>query len=754
MNRKVGKLEKLLGIRRFISNIFKGKNNMIGILTEKPSARANFATALGGVTGVFNNEQYKIVNARGHLYEYLDPDQQVPSNLQAQYKSWDLSYLPWDETKFSWKRRMKEDTSALLASLKAELSTCDEIVIATDVDPSGEGQLLAWEILDELGLHNKKITRMYFADESEKELQKAFISRKPIPSMQTDMEFVKAQYRCQWDMLSMQFTRIATNCAPDRSVLRQGRLKSAMVKITGDGLKAVAEYKKVVKYTNKFRDENGVIYTNPDEPICDNKSDVQAVYHDSPVVTDSTAMKRTAPPKLIDLAGLSSRLSSQGVKAKDVLSVYQKMYEAKIVSYPRTEDKVITPDQFNDMLPLVDRIAAVVGVDTSLLTHRQPRPTHVKTGGAHGANRPGPNVPGALSDLTKYGACGPAIYEILAKSFLAMLAEDYEYESQKGHIQDFPKFTGSASVPKKMGWKLVYSDDDIEDDDSKGLGKTGSPYIADVVNPKPPVPSMKWLMKKLETCDVGTGATRTSTYADVTSDKAKYPLMVERKGKLSMSQYGQMSYILLNGTLIGDVKMTEQLNREMREIEAGNMNPADGLYKIRDMVRHDMEVMRGNVATLKAEMPDIEEKGEIQKKDKYEGTWKRKKVSFNREWGGHYFTDDECERLCNGEEIEIHGLISKKTGKPYGVKGKLAKLKYNGHEYVGFDRTGFADALPNEFCKHRFSDQEKADLLAGKEIYVDGMVNNQGVVFAAKMTYGVKPGDKSGNKSLILDFSK
>ena len=68
---------------------------------------------------------------------------------------------------------------------------------------------------------------------------------------------------------------------------------------------------------------------------------------------------------------------------KQVLDTYQKMYEAQVVSYPRTEDKNITPEQFNELLPLVDKIANVVGVDASLLTHRQPRSTHV-TGGFGG----------------------------------------------------------------------------------------------------------------------------------------------------------------------------------------------------------------------------------------------------------------------------------------------------------------------------------------------------------------------------------
>ncbi|NKS04691.1 hypothetical protein GS528_27965 [Rhodococcus hoagii] len=92
----------------------------------------------------------------------------------------------------------------------------------------------------------------------------------------------------------------------------------------------------------------------------------------------------------MDLAALSSLLSKKGFGAKNVLETYQKMYEVQVVSYPRTEDKFISPEQFNELLPLVDAIAAVVGVDSAALSHRTPRKSHVKSGGAHGANRPGP----------------------------------------------------------------------------------------------------------------------------------------------------------------------------------------------------------------------------------------------------------------------------------------------------------------------------------------------------------------------------
>lgn len=738
---------------------------MIGILAEKPSAARNFAAALGGSVsgGTYNGEQFIIVAARGHLYEFKDPSKMVPSSLSQQYKDWNIGNLPWNEKDFQWQRQPKKDTTSLLHSIKKQLDACDEVCIATDVDPTGEGELLAWEILDELDIKPKKFSRMYFMDESAKEVQKAFVNRKVIPSMMQDMDYVKANYRSQWDLLSMQFTRIATHCVGGGAVLRQGRLKSVMVKISGDGLKAYNEYKKVVKYQNKFRDENGVIYSSPEEPIYDKKEDVPTdIYHTSDVVCDKKEMKQQAPPKLVDLASLSSTLVTKGFTAKEVQDTYQKLYEAKIVSYPRTEDKFISPEQFNDLLPLVDKIAAVVGVDISLLTHRVARNTHVKSGGAHGANRPGPNVPNSLAGLSSYGTCAPEIYEILAKNTLAMFAEDYEYESQKGHVKDYPKFVGTAAVPKSAGWKAVYNDidDDVDaDDTSKGLGTVADPYIADVVNPRPPRPTMKWLMKQLEKHDVGTGATRNSTYAEITNSKSDKSLMKDTKGKIDLTDCGQMSYVIIQGTKIADVEVTEALMNEMRDIANGKANPDDCLAKVKDMVMHDKEVMLSNMPNLSQLDPDMLSKYQRSggaPKEKCSGTWNGKQVSFTREWSGHRFTDEECQKLLNGEEIEIVDCVSSKTGKTFGVHGKLENQTFKGKKFVGFKSLGFLNSgsgkkqgPPAEWCQHKFTQDELDALEAGTEIYVEGMVSNKNNVFSAYVSYGEK---EDGRKGIIMRF--
>lgn len=719
---------------------------MIGILTEKPSAGRNFAKALGGMKGTYNGESYVIVSARGHLYGYKEPSLQVDSSKTSFYKTWSLDNLPWNENDFKWVREKKKDTQSTIKNIKTVLGACDEIVIATDVDPSGEGELLAWEILDETHLRPKKFSRMYFTDEAVSSIQKAFVSRKPIKSMLSDMDYVKATYRTQWDFLSMQWTRIATICGDGHSQLRQGRLKSAMVQIVGQQLDAIKNYKKVPYYQNRFIDDNKNVFVNKDEQTYPDKKLVPQIYVQSDVVVDSKEIKHTSPPKLLDLAGLSSILSGRGVKAKDVLATYQKMYESQVVSYPRTEDKCVTPEQFAELLPLVDKIAGVVGVDTALLTHRIPRSTHVKTGGAHGANRPGINVPKSLDELRQYGSCAPMIYEILAKNYLSILAEDYEYEYQKGHLAKYPKFTGTASVPLKQGYKAVFNNDDDDIDvSSKGLGHTAVPFVYEGFPPKPTQPTMKWLMKQLEKHDVGTGATRTSTYADVTSDKSKYPLLKEARGKLSMSQYGEMSYQIIQGTHIGDLKITEQVMADMRGIAEGKLNPDKCLMNIRQLIRDDIAVMKANGMKFRKESGGS--MATYETKEKYTGTWNGKPVSFTRIWAGHRFTDDECEALCRGEILRLTGL-RKKDGGTFDAAGSLAEQTYNGHKFVGFALRD--DVVPDEWRQHKFTEDEKNMLELGQSVFIEDAVSKAGNPFSAKVHFGK---NKYGRMGIIPEFN-
>ena len=644
---------------------------MIGVFTEKPSAKRNFAKALGGEIGEFNGESYLIVNAAGHLFSLLDPDKQVNEGLVSRYKSWSISNLPWSHNDINWKYKCSD--RKLVDNIKKALIKCDEIVIATDIDPSGEGDLIAAEILLHIKLQNKKISRMYFTDESVESIQQAFIGRKEI-NLLNNYDYQKGLFRAKWDYMSMQFTRVVTNYSPIRAVLRQGRLKSVMVSFVGGALEELDKYEKIPFYQNRFRDENGIVYTSTKEEKYKNVKDVPNKYSESAVILDSEERKSTIPPKLLDLAKLSSILASKGYSAREVLSTYQKMYENQILSYPRTSDKNITSGQFNEMLPYIDKIADLVGCDRSKLTHRTPRKTHVQDKGSHGANRPGINIPNNLNDLNKFGRSAKMIYKILAQNFLAMFAEDFEYLQQKGHLEKYPDFKGSVSISLVLGWKEIFNIDEEEIFNKVGLGKIAKPFIYEGYPPKPPTPTMKWLMNKLDKNNVGTGATRTSTYSEVTNQNTKYPLLIDIKGKITMTDYGRLSYLLTKGTQISKVETTESVFNVIDEIGKGNLSLIENtLANLGNIVLSDIEIVKENAKHL-------DFKKVYEKKEKMEAVIDGKKISFNKKWGDYEFNLEELERLSLGETIKIQKI----PGKDYVVKGRLEKQKYKGKEFYGF----------------------------------------------------------------------
>lgn len=733
----------------------------VGILAEKPSAARNFAKALGGQSGTYNGEDYVIAFARGHLFELKQPVDQVAPSKRAKYASWSLSELPWDVNDFAFEREKKKDTSKLLADIKKTLSSCDSIAVCTDLDPSGEGFLLAWEVISELGLAHKPIYRMYFTDESPASIQKAFVSRKRITSPEDHDEYRMAWLRSRWDFLSMQWTRIASELVDKRAIVRQGRLKSAMIVLVGDQLKAHNEWKKVPFYEPRFRDENGVMYIDPDAQRFAHESDVDlSGLHASSVTVDSKTMKRSGPPRMLDLAGLSALLSAKGVKAAEVLKIYQKMYESQVVSYPRTDDKHVTKEQYAELVRNAPAIARAVGIDPSLLTHTAARSTHVKDSGAHGANRPGPNIPSSLAEVeNKYGKTGAMIYELLARSALAVLAEDYEYEAQKGHVTDFPAYVGSCSVPKKQGWKAVLggasmADDDDDANNSAGLGTQAKPFVHEGVPPRPAAPTVKWLMKQLERRDVGTGATRTSTFAEVSSSKARYPLMTETRGKIALTEHGDMSYRLLPGTHIGDLTITERVFADMKAVAKGEKQADDVLAEVARLVTDDIAVMTANAQTMRKDLG----MGDYVEKEYFEGTWEKTgaHVRFNRTWSGHRFTDQECMDLLAGKDIEITAT-SKRTGDDFTVIGSFGEYEFEGRKCIGFipDFTKPTSAAkrgvaPKSMLGVKLTDEQREKIEAGEKVKVKGMKSKKtGKTFDAYLSLEDKP---DGTRGIAFSF--
>ena len=297
-------------------------------------------------------------------------------------------------------------------------------------------------------------------------------------------------------------------------------------------------------------------------------------------------------------------------------------------------------------------------------------------------------------------------------------------------------------------------------------------------------------MKELEKHDVGTGATRTSIYADVTNENTKCPLLLETKGKLSMTQYGKVSYILLQGTHIGSVAITEQLMNDMRLVAAGQESADEVLSRVKQLVVEDIGIMRRNSLNVSSDLLDApigQKVGTCPRcgKDVVEGKkgygclgfrddppcrfifWKSNKLL---ESGKKSITPTMAKALLKSGKCEVSGLVSEK-GNTYGgilelvddgekvqtrfrlaedEERSLGKCPRCGRPVLensaGFGCTGYRDE--ENPCKFFISQNHPLlsksgkrvtknmvkDLLKTKKCHVTGLKSEKGKVYSCDLT--------------------
>lgn len=663
------------------------------ILAEKSSAFRHFSSFLGGETGNFNNEfDYVMARSQGHLLALKPPEQQVEDkSLKARYASWDdLSAMPWNLHDFAWRKEVSPKTRKVYNQIVKKSKDCDAIIIATDDDPSGEGDLLGGEILQSIDW-DKPVYRIRFdSDTSKAKFIKALNERTDFSNEKNQGIYHKGQARERFDFASMQLTRIATTVARKHDypvrVLPVGRLKSVIINLVYQQMMARAKYQKKPYFEVRFKDQNGNVFerdfSTGDKWRFADKNDADSDirnYHSSKIKIDSKELKRSAPPALLDLGSLTALVNKHGFSVKKVLSTYQDMYEAGYVSYPRTADKKITDDMFQDFLKNSKKIASVVGVDLSLLTHKTLRKKHAIKHADHGANRPGEKVPSSIDEIKdQYGECGYWIYMILAKSVLALLGEDYVYEQQKAHLVTYPEFKATLNIPKEQNYKLIFDEQEKKSEgNDKEFADPADPFVYQGQNRPPQKPTLTFLTNYLRKYDIGTGATRSSTIGALSS--GKYPLMKENRGEYKLNDTGLVDAALIQHTMIANTKTTKQLYDLMDAVGEGKYDANKVPFLIDQIVKHDMPVMKKNVKTV-SQVTGVSPQT---KRVKVKGTYKGKEIEFNDSWGGHTFTAEEKRDLLAGKKIKFK--YKKKNGNESETSGELKEMSYKGHKYWGYN---------------------------------------------------------------------
>jgi len=629
------------------------------IFAEKPSMGRTIAGAIGLPANGRSHIQGKDKDGRevivtwgvGHLVELLGGFE----DYRPELKQWQAGSLPFIPEQFKTQviSGTKDQYSEVEKILNA--SGVDEVVVATD--PGREGELIALYALQKIAERNlgkkagnaspqdlmnrqfKKISRLWPKSLTDVGINEAYKTMKPWSAHQSGIDAAQSRSEADW-IVGLNGTRALTLRArrmgrSEKGAWAVGRVMTPTLAILVNRELEIQNFKSknfwILEATFQAAagSYKGKWFKKAENPVegdpafidrftnLQDASAIQAKLKGSKgkIIKLDVREERKLPEMFYDLTDLQREGNKRfGYTAQKTLEIAQELYEAKILSYPRTNSKHLTgqdaaeiPHWLKTMAALPDysAFAATIGPKPGPLGKRYVDDSAVED---HHALMPTDKVPNLASLSNEQRN----IYDLVARRFLAAFFPARIEEKTTIITEAMGEvFRTNGTVVKDLGWSAVDSPsqskktkkgakkgaaaDDDEDDAPIGLPivklnepvTTKSADVAAKVTEPPKrlteadlLLAMKTAGKDIEdeeirdalkgmgVIGIGTPATRAATIEKLVSKGSpKYPKdpLVERKGKVLVPTPRGMT--LISMIPVQDLKSPELTGKWEAQLE-------------------------------------------------------------------------------------------------------------------------------------------------------------------------------------------
>lgn len=589
------------------------------VLAEKPSVGRELARVLGCADKTkthIEGKEYIVTWAMGHLIEPADPEA-----YDGRWATWSLDYLPMLPERLKY--RVIGRTGGQFRAIKGLFyrKDVDHLVVATDA--GREGEMVA-RLIMRLGGWKGKTSRLWISSQTDTAIREGFAALRPGRDYENLFHAAESRTAADW-IIGLNLSR-ALSCKHEVR-LSAGRVQTptlAMIARREEEIRSFVPRAFWNLYAD-FGDFKALWFAEDGNTRFFSRDKAETAAALPPgtrgrVVEAGAKEKRESPPKLYDLTALQREANaSLGFSAKRTLDILQTLYERhKVVSYPRTDSRYITPD----IVPtLPSRLAALKGT---------PFRKHVETLLAAGV-KPGKAVvnPQGVSDhhalipteepvdLSRFSPEERALWDMVIRRFIETLMGDFRYSVTTLVLEvTGTRFKARSRTTLDQGWRVLGGGtgaaEESEADTSVSLdrykrgdeltvvgtelkeGRTKPPprhtegtLLEAMENPGKFVDDPE-LRKSISRCGLGTPATR----AEIIEKLLKH-YYAERKGKeLHMTGRG----LELLDLVPEDMKspaLTARWEHRLQAIERDEEKPADFDRDIRrqaeDLVRQVKE---------------------------------------------------------------------------------------------------------------------------------------------------------------------
>ncbi|NTM24967.1 DNA topoisomerase 3 [Enterococcus faecium] len=698
------------------------------ILAEKPSQAASYAGAFKHSVKkdgffeiqdpIFSDETF-ITFGFGHLVELAEP-----GHYDEKWKNWALDALPIFPQQYDF--QVATDKKKQFKIVSGLLKKADTIIIATDSDREGEN--IAWSIIHESGaFSNKKVYKRLWINSLEKDvIRSGFQNLKP--GMDYYPFYQEAQTRQIADWLigmngSMLYT-LNLRSKGANGTFSLGRVQTPTLYMIYQRQQLIEHFKKEPFYEieSLIKTTNGSFkallspsqrFSTKEELLSFVSSKGATIGTQPGTIKDlQTKMKKTNSPNLFSLSSLQSKINQlYKATASQTLKAMQGLYEAKLLSYPRTDTPFITASEFQYLKANYDSYARFLSIDEPM-AQDQPRKRYVDGSKVqeHHAIIPTKQV-ASESVFNKLDDLQKKIYLLVMKTTLAMFLPDYAYEETviETNVSALC-FKATGKVPKVEGWKILFkADANKENEESQTLPAVtiGEAIQAEVKSvqkeTQPPKPftegtlltAMKTANKTVddeqaikilqEVEGIGTEATRASIIETL---KQKEYIKVE-KNKLIVTEKGKLLCQAVESQhLLTSAEMTAKWETYLKKIGKREGNQETFIANIKKFIVHLIEhvpddVQKLNFHTYQAEVKKETEKQTIGKCPKCGGNVVLKKAFYgcsnypnctftlSDQFRKKKLTKTNLKELLVGKETVVSG-IKKADKTTYHAKIKLS----------------------------------------------------------------------------------
>lgn len=722
------------------------------IIAEKPSVAADIARVLGNFTkhtDYFENDQYVVSSAVGHLLELA-----IPEEYEVKRGKWSFANLPVIPPHFDLNPIEKTSSRLKLLSKLIKRKDVDNLINACDA--GREGELIFYYILRHVGT-NKPVKRLWLQSMTPDAIRQGFTKLLDSSEVQSLAEAAVSRSESDW-LVGINGTRAMTAFNSQEG----GFHKTTVGRVQTPTLAILVEREEKIKkfrpqdyweihatfaagngnYTGKWFDEkfskDKVNQELKPERLWEQKKAevIRDKCQGKPgQVNEESKPSKEICPLLYDLTSLQREANSRfGFSAKTTLGLAQALYEKhKVLTYPRTDSRALPEDY---IATVKDTLQSLRNTDygkfsQQILASNWVIPNKRIFNNAkisdHFAIIPTSLNPAKLNEVEA------KLYDLVTKRFLAIFfpAAEFLITTRITRVENEP-FRTEGKVMVNPGWQAVYGKsaklDDQEDDTTLVAITPGESVITEEINvianqTRPParfneatlLSAMEGAGKLVEDEELraamsakglGTPATRAAIIEGLVFEN-----YLQRVGRELHPTAKAFSLItLLRGLKIPELispELTGNWEFQLRQIEQGHLKRTAFMEKIAAMTSHIVEqakthrgeTIAGDFSILKSPCPkcggivhETYKKFQCQKCDF--ALWKI--------LAGRQFEVDEMETLITQREVgPLQGFRSK-MGQSFNAIIKLTdtfEMKFDfGNSDEDHEEVDFSDQVALGKC--------------------------------------------------------